>query len=83
MNYHHGVIGWAGNSGNDIDTMYVVFEGTFTRKTNPGKVPAPMYTIGRLGKKPLDSCVIKVTGLAEYQNEVEIRNNANSTVVFE
>lgn len=82
IDYHHGIIGWAGNNGNDIDTMHVVFEGTFKRLTNPGKTVSPMYTIGRLNKSPLNNCVIEVQGLCPYREEVEIRSNANSNVIF-
>lgn len=82
LNYHHGIVGWAGNSKDDIDTMNIIFEGTFTRKINEGKVASPMYTIGRLNKRALNNSVIKVQGLCPYKDEIEIRNNANSSVVF-
>ncbi|MCG8701014.1 MAG: hypothetical protein MI922_23380, partial [Bacteroidales bacterium] len=81
--YHHGIVGWAGNHGTDVDTMHIVFEGSFTRIVNPGMVASTMYTIGRPHKSALHNSVIKVYGLCPNKDEIEIRSNANSSVVFD
>ena len=80
--YNHGTIGWAGKNSSSAQTMHIKFEGTFTRKVNPGKKSSPMYTIGRPYTSGISNATIEIDGLCPSKNSVDIRGNTNSKVVF-
>lgn len=82
IGYHHGIVGWAGKKDLKSQTMHIKFEGTFTRKVNPGKKESPMYTIGRPGKEGVNDAILKIEGNCPFEKSINIRGNTNSKVEF-
>ncbi|MCG8698710.1 MAG: T9SS type A sorting domain-containing protein [Bacteroidales bacterium] len=83
IGYNHGVVAWAGKHDHKAQTVTLKFQGSFTRKTNPGKKASTMYTIGRPTGNNLKNATIKVDGKCPSKGSVDIRKGcSNSKVVF-
>lgn len=80
--YNHGVVSWAGKSDAGQQTVTLKFEGIFEYIVNPGKFPAPFYTIGRPGKTGISDAKIIIDGICPEKQNIQIRGNTNSKIEF-
>ena len=81
--YNHGVFSWSQKNDDTPQTIHIIIEGTFDYKINPGKVEAPMYTIGRpRDLTGLKNATMKIDGKCLRTESIDIRENEDSNKVI-